>query len=438
MVLYEEDAKDTLSLYFRNLAYAMEDESSIGKAEAGISYQKSETENAISVINYFRSCGWISERELGRNGDHIASVSPHCMKMMDAIERIFNRDNSAVLTNHIFSIYDTLASAFTTDHGRTLRPYSSILVPVMDNMSDLKNELSVLKDSIRLIMGIVIKMTETNELGQFLVKDEVMEAFFNDYFFIKKDGLIPGYVEEIEKMLRKLVTTQVYDNMIKEYARRYGVDVMKAHQTIDEYLEGLKSFISYDYVKEMDYIDKKINRYYNLYSTRILMVLSNNVNMQNHLNKILMCMKNLDSDEKETFLTELSNSFTIQTHKYIGRKSLELRKKRSPNNKSGALVQSTLSEEEKAELTRKALYRYPDKYDVKQATSYFEKLIGRDRSVCVSPDIIHTKEDAMMIAASIMYSNSKEFPFEVEFLEGIIETEIAWISNVRIKRKTNE
>lgn len=62
----------------------------------------------------------------------------------------------------------------------------------------------MLKDSIRSIMRMIIKMTETNELNQFIIKDEMIEAFFNDYFFIKKDGLIPGYIEEIERMLRNI------------------------------------------------------------------------------------------------------------------------------------------------------------------------------------------------------------------------------------------
>lgn len=142
-----------------------------------------ETDARDTLILYFRNCGWISEREIGRSGDNIATVMPYCRKMMEAIERIFNRDNRAALTNHIFSIYDILSSAYIADHGRTHGPYSNILVPVADNVADLKNELLILKDSIRSIMRVVIKMTETNELGQFLIRDEMLEKFFNDYFF---------------------------------------------------------------------------------------------------------------------------------------------------------------------------------------------------------------------------------------------------------------
>lgn len=434
-LLYETDARDFLILYFRNCAYAVEDEVASSNADENINSKKTENENASAVIRYFRHCGWISEREIGRNGDNIATVMPYCRKVIEAIERIFNSDNRAALTNHIFSIYDTLNSAFVADHGRTHRPYSNILVPVVNDVSDLKNELLILKDSIRSIMRTIIKMTETNELGQFLIRDEMLEKFFADYFFIKKDGLIPGYIEEIEKMLRRIVKTDVYENMIKEYQSVYNSDEIKAHEIVDSQLEEVKSFISYDYVKEMDYIDKKITNYYSLYSTRILMVLNNNVNMQSYINDMLMTIKDFDAEEKRKIFESISECFSLLSYKYVGRKSIERRKKRTPNSKSGAIITSSLSDEDKARLTRELLYEYPDRYGVKQATSYFENVLANRDSVVPDETMIKSREDAMMVAAGIIYSGSLEFPYEVEFLEGTIETQVATISNIRIKRK---
>ena len=131
-LLYETDAKDTIILYLRNCTYAVEDEVASNNADENISSKKTETENAGAILRYFRRCGWISEKEIGRNGDNIATVMPYCRKMIESIERIFNRDNRAALTNHIFSIYDTLNTAFVADHGRTHRPYSTILVLCQD------------------------------------------------------------------------------------------------------------------------------------------------------------------------------------------------------------------------------------------------------------------------------------------------------------------
>ncbi|MFA9559652.1 Wadjet anti-phage system protein JetA family protein [Evansella sp. AB-rgal1] len=433
-LLYETDARDILILCLRNYSYAMEEENNTGNANENISSNKSETENANAILRYFRYCGWISEREIGRNGDNIATVMPYCRKMIDSIERIFNRDTSAALTNHIFSIYDILHSAFI-EHGRTHRPYSNILVPVTDSVSDLKNELLVLKDSIRSIMRIIIKMSETNELGQFLIKDEMMESFFNDYFFIKKDGLIPGYISEIEKMLRNITNIEVYENMITEYRKINNATEVAAREIVDSQLSEVQSFISYDYVKEIDYIDKKINNYYSLYSTRILMVLSNNVNMQTYLNDLLMTIKDFDPKEKKDVIDSISKCFGLQSYKYVGRKSIERRKKRKPNTKSGAIVTSSLSDEEKAKLTKELLYEYPDRYSTKQATSYFDTLLEGRTNLIPDETVVKTRDDAMMIAVSIIYSGTEDFPYEVEFLEGVIETEVATISNIRIKRR---
>ena len=36
----------------------------------------------------------------------------------------------------------------------------------------------------------------------------------------------------------------------------------------------------------------------------------------------------------------------------------------------------------------------------------------------------------MMAAAGIVYSGTDSFPYEIEFLDGIIETEVAKISNI--------
>ncbi|MBO2536543.1 Wadjet anti-phage system protein JetA family protein [Rummeliibacillus suwonensis] len=433
-LLYETNARDILILYLCNYSYMMEEEGSLGNNDENISSKKSETENASAIIRYFRYCGWISEREIGRNGDNIATVTPYCRKIIDSIERIFNRDTSAALTNYIFSIYDILHSAFE-DHGRTYRPYSNILVPMTDSVSDLKNELLVLKDSIRSIMRIIIKMTETNELGQFLIKDEIMESFFNDYFFIKKDGLIPGYISEIEKMIRLLTNTEVYENMIKEYQKINNVNEVVAREIVDSQLSEVQCFISYDYVKEMDYIDKKINNYYSLYSTRILMVLSNNVNMQTYLNDLLMTIKGFGPDEKKEIINSISRCFDLRSYKYVGRKSIERRKKRKANTKSGGIITSSLSEEEKLRLTNELLYEFPDKYSMKQAVSYFDNLFQVNASIVPDEKLIKSRDDAMMVAASIIYSGTENFPYEVEFLEGTIETEIATISNIRIKRK---
>lgn len=429
-VLYETDARNTLILYLKNCEYTIETEN-IGE-EVGSG--KSPQENASAILRYFRMCGWITPQEIGRSGDNIASVSAYCRKLMDAIHKIFDRDANGAITNHIFSMHDILKSAFEKDSARSIRPYLNILVPLVGNECDLKNDLLILKDSIREIMRAVLKMADANSFGQFLIKDELLNRFFNDYFFIKKSGLIPSYIADIDRMLRKLRRSELYGRMVEEYRRIENLDEARAKEKIDRQFAELDSFINLEYEQEMGYIDWKINTYYNLYSTRMMMVLSDNTNLEHELNRLLIFIKNLDDEDRETVLQQLSGMHNLMSMGYIGKKSFERRKKSNPNRKTAGLSVSGLSEEERQRLTDELLSETPDRYSMENVRKHFDWLMGDKKKLRVEESGIRTRNDAIMFAASIIYSGTEGFPYEVEFGDGMVETEIAGFREVIVKR----
>ncbi len=433
-ILYETDARQCLIIYLQNCMYAIETED-IGEE---VSSMQSPQENASAILRYFRACGWITPKEIGRSGDNIASVSVYCRKLIDAIHRIFTQDTNSAITNHIFSIYEILKSSLGKDSARAIRPYSNILIPLVENECDLKNELLVLKDSIREIMRMVIRMADVNSFGQFLIKDEFLTRFFNDYFFIKKSGLIPSYISDIDRMLVRLRRSGLYQKMIDEYRKLKNVDVFKAKETIDRQFEELESFINVEYEQEMGYIDNKINAYYNLYATRMMMVLSNGTNLESMLNRLLLQLKELDGEDRGAFLKQLAQAHRLQSVGFISRKSFERRKKANPNMSNAGISENELSEEEKLRLTDELLLETPDRYSLDNVKEYFDgKTFYRDR-LSVDECGVRTREDAMMIAASMIYSGTAGFPYEVAFEDGMVETEAASISRISIKRKKNE
>ena len=430
-VLYETDARDTLILYLQNCQYTIETEN-IGEE---IGSARSPQENASAILRYFRACGWITPQEIGRSGDNLASVTAYCRKLVDAIQRIFGGDANGAITNHIFSMYEILKSSFGKDSARAIRPYQNILVPLIENECDLKNELLILKDSIREIMRAVMKMADVNSFGQFLIKDELLNRFFNDYFFIKKSGLIPSYISNIDRMLQKLRRSELYDRMIREYIRISNVEEFQAKEKIDRQFDELDSFINLEYEQEMGYIDRKINTYYNLYSTRMMMVLSDNTNLEHELNRLLLFLKELDGEDREEIIGRLAQSHRLMSVGFIGRKSFERRKKSNPNLKNAGLLQAELSAEERQRLTDELLTETPDRYSMDHVEQYFDRLMSGREKISVEECGAHTRDDATMIAASIIYSGTAGFPYEVEFKDGMIETEAARISNINIKRK---
>ena len=430
-VLYETEAKNCLIIYLRNIKYAI-DEEDIG---VEISNQRTEPENASAILQYFRTCGWLTPKEVGRNGDNIAAVSAHCRKLIEALNKLFDGETSGAITNHIFSMYEILKASLEKDSVRAQRPYSTILVPLVDHECDLKNELLLLKDSIRAIMHSVMKMEDANSFGQFLMKDQMLERFFNDYFFIKKSGTIPTYISGMERMLARLRRTSIYDRMITEYIQIREIDTESAKEVIALQFSELESFIRYGYDEEMNLVDRKINSYYNLYSTRMMMVISNNTNLQNVLNQVLLTLRDADDEEREKLLEKAADCSLLRSYGYVGRKSFERRKKRNPHTENAALLTEEISDEEKKRLTEELLTDYPDRYSLDYAKAYYDTLL-KDRSEITTPSMpVRDRGDAMMVAAGIIYSESEGFPYQVEFGDGVVETAVATVSNIRIRKK---
>ena len=433
-ILYEQDAKSCITIYLQNCLFSLETEN-IGEE---ISSSRSASDNAVIIIRYFRECGWITPKEIGRSGDNIATVSSDCRKVVEAFNRIFNQDVTGVITNHIFAIYEILKSSLEEESARSIRPYTNILAPLIENEISLKNELFDLKDNIRAIMRVVIKITEANSFGQYLIKDEILSKFFNDYFFIKRSGLIPGYIAGIDRMLNKIRNSDIYERMTEEYRIIKNIEYIEAREIIDKQFAELDSFINFEYEKEMTYIDRKINTYFNLFSTRILMVLSNNTNLQHYINNLLMQLKDMDEEERAILINALALSFRVNKIGYIGKKSFQRRKKTNENRVNRGIKDDELSAEEKEQLTYEILKETPDRYSMDNVKTFLSNLTFVKGKIASDEIGIRTRDDAMMVAAGIIYANTLGFPYRVDINEGFVETEVATISKLVIRIKDDE
>ena len=154
-----------------------------------------------------------------------------------------------------------------------------------------------------------------------------------------------------------------------------------------------------------------------------------------HINRLLIFVKNLDDEDREMVLRRLSGTHCLMSMGYIGKKSFERRKKSNPNQKTAGLSVGGLSEEERKRLTDELLSETPDRYSVEKVRKHFDRLMGDRKSLRVEESGIRTRDDAIMFAASIIYSGTEGFPYEVELGEGMVETEVAGIRRVTVKRR---
>ena len=262
-VLYESDAKDSITLYLKNEEIQRLIEEADDENEA-VQLQ------AAEILAIFRECGWIKPRQIGRSGEYVVNLSTDCRRVIDFLDKLTEKKNEGTMSNRILSMYEIMKSASEEGSVRKERPYSNILVPMMENETELRNELADLKDSISDIMKTVIEFQDMNSFGQFIMKNEMLDRFFSEYFFVKNNGLIPTQLSFIRDRIEDLRYGDMYEKMVEECGKRLRCPKEQAISRVDRYMAELQYFLSVEYEENMELIDTRINSYYNLANTRIM------------------------------------------------------------------------------------------------------------------------------------------------------------------------
>ena len=425
-VLYESDAKDSLTLYLRNAGIKEEGEDA---DEGGGELRPPE------ILALFRECGWLMPREIGRSGEYVVNLSTDCRRIMDFLRKISERKGEGMMSNRIFSMYEIMKSAFDEDSLRKERPYTNILVPLLDNETELKNELTDLKDSISNIMKAVVVFQDMNSFGQYIMKDEMLDRFFHEYFFIKNNGLIPAQISFIKNRLRMLRQGEIFERMIAECAGRFQMSMEEAEEKIEHCFAELQYFLSVEYEENMELIDTRINNYYNLANTRIMLMAGNGIRLEAVLNDFLNAMPELEEEKQDEAMERLSGCTRIINQKYVGYRSFEKKKRLKNEGENIGLSSEELSEEEKLAQTEELFRKAPNRYSVEKVSGFMDVQMEGQEKISIKEKPVRTKEEALMYTAAMLYAGNGEFPYQVQITDEEVEKEVADMSNIVISRK---
>lgn len=437
-VLYEADARDSITLYLRNAG--IREPAGLSEAAAGGGEEMPEESGVelqpSTILALFRECGWLGAREIGRNGEYVVNVSTDCRRIMDFLRKMTEKSGEGMMSNRIFSMYEIMKSAAEEESVRRERPYTNILVPLIDNETELKNELADLKDSISGIMKAVIAFQDINSFGQFIMKDEMLERFFSEYFFIKNNGLIPTQISYIRSRLRELRQGEMFERMTAECAENLQLSAEEANGRIERYFAELQYFLGTEYEENMELIDKRINNYYNLANTRIMLMASNGVRLETAINHFLNAVSHLPEAEQEAAMEKAADCTRIIHQKYVGYKSFEKKKRMKNEGENIGLPAAELSEEEKQAKTAQLFEHAQNQYSVERVGNFLDAQLGNAERMNLHEKEMKTKEEVLMYAAAMLYAKNAEFPYEVELSEEMVTSEIADISDITVARKS--
>ena len=440
-VLYESDAKDSITVYLKNAGITDTKKNSADDISAA---EETETEEngtelqSSEILSLFRECGWLLPREIGRNGEYVVNISIDCRRFMDFLRKMTEKSGEGMMSNRIFAMYDIIKSAFEEDSGRRERPYTNILVPLIDNETELKNELADLKDSISSIMKAVIIFQDINSFGQFIMKDEMLDRFFSEYFFVKNNGLIPSQISFIKGKLRILRQEETCEQMIKECSEKLQLDYDEARERVERYFAELQYFLSVEYETNMELIDNRINNYYNLANTRIMLMASNGVRLEAVINDFLNTVSKMTEKEQNAAMEKVADCTRITNQKYVGYKNIEKNKRIKNEGENIGLAAVELSEEEKRMKTERLFNSSPNRYSVDRVSAFLDVQLGSEAQMNLKEKVIQSKEEILMYAAAMLYAKNEEFPYDIQLSKETVKTEIADITDMTVIKKQKE
>jgi len=435
-VLYETDARDCITLYLKNIDIQNEVHISENESEDEQTEEESATElQTSSIIALFRSCGWILPREIGRNGEYVTNISTDCRRLMDFLRKATEKTGEGTMSNRIFAMYEIMKSAFDEESIRKDRPYTNILVPMIDNETELRNELTDLKDSISGIMKAVITFQDINSFGQFIMKDQMLDRFFSEYFFVKNNGLIPTQISFIRGKLRLLKEEEMYEKILTECAEKLQVSHEEAEERVERYFAELQYFLSVEYEENMELIDRRINNYYNLANTRIMLMASNGIQMEAALNDFLYKVSKMPESKQDEVMDKVVDCTVIMNQKYVGTKSFARQKRIKGEGQNIGISMEELSEEEKREQTNRIFQNATNHYSLKRVKEFMDTQMHDKEIFYMKESRIQSKEELLMYVAAMMYAKNNEFPYQVDLSDEVVKMEMADISNITISRK---
>ena len=190
-----------------------------------------------------------------------------------------------------------------------------------------------------------------------------------------------------------------------------------------------------EYEENMELIDTRINNYYNLANTRIMLMAGNGIRLEAVLNDFLNAVSGLGEAEQDEAMERLCECTRIINQKYVGYRSFEKKKRLKNEGENIGLSNEELSEEEKLAQTEELFRKAPNRYSVEKVSGFMDiQMDGREK-ISIKEKQVRTKEEALMYTAAMLYAGNREFPYQIQITDEEVAKEIADMSNVVISRK---
>ena len=269
-------------------------------------YDVSPNERAGAVIRNFYEAGWLSEETDDVTYEKQVVMTEAGIALAEFLIQL-SSPSKEEYSSYVFNIYNRLRNRDQWAGN----PYTFALKPVYNDAKKLANSLKKLSTSIRSIIEKVVEEETLEELTNNLMS-YCEGSFIKEYSRLIKEQNIhiyrPAILKELEAMRRD---KELYELIVIDCFDNEGFDEeLLAEQRVISLFEATIKFLSNDYNKIINDIQKKINIYLNLAGGRARFLLSHDDNTRGNVQQVLKLMINSLGSENEYIYGDLYDLYT--------------------------------------------------------------------------------------------------------------------------------
>ena len=357
---------------------------------------------ANSVIRKFYDSGWLIEEVADVTYEKQVVMTEAGVALSEFLIQLIEPQKTEY-SSYVFNIYNLLQNHSQWEND----PYALALKPIYKDAKQLANSLKKLSTFIRKIIKKVVDEETFEDLTKNLMS-YCEGSFIKEYSRLVNEHNIRIYRKSIVDELSKLRDNEEsYELLVIGcYDNENFESESEAEQHTFDMIKKTISFLTDDYDRLMNDIQRKINIYLSLAVGRARFLLDHDDNSRGNVNQVV---KYLIENAEQEFTEETADLFNIYTQEFIDTASLRFPQKQKAITTPNIVKIPVMTDEDierERSIQRKEAY---NPYSKKAMKRLVLDIMGNKTEVNAQEFPMTTKGDMLAVISSAAYCEENGF-----------------------------